>query len=87
VVEATAAAFAGLMAADAALGRLVTNRWLRVALMHPQTGALSVLGATGARPHDREAVALPIVAESRDWYQGRREHLACACVTAGEAVA
>ncbi len=80
VVDTTPEVLTRIAARDPMLGPLIANRWLRVATMDPATGALTIVGAAGLRPHDREATELPQVTESADWYRGRREHLPCARV-------
>jgi len=80
VIEARPALLTRLLAVHPVLGPLVAGRWLRVAAMDPDSGALTIVGAAGLRPHDRESSELPVVAESADWYRGRRDHLPCARV-------
>jgi hypothetical protein len=83
VIEAAPALVTRIAARHPVLGPLIANRWLRVAAMDPATGELTIVGAAGLRPHDREAGELPVVAESADWYRGERDHLGCAQVVAG----
>jgi hypothetical protein len=80
VVETRPEIFTAVVARHPALRSLVAHRWLRVALMDPQSGEMLVWGYAGLRAHERESLTLPSVAESADWYRGRRDHLPCARV-------
>jgi len=58
---------------------LVKNRWIRVAAMHPETGAISVLRGDAFEPLNGSSTP-PVVHSSVDWYRHRLEHLPIARV-------
>ena len=60
---------------DRNIERLVRNRWIWLACLDAESGALWELRSTGFVPHTPEH-ALPVVAgESAAWYQGKRGFL------------
>jgi hypothetical protein len=57
------------------IGRLTRNGWVLLALIHPETRALSVFRDGSFETYEPQASALPRAASSVDWYRGWREHL------------
>ena len=75
VIEAPQDRVQRIMDDDAAIGRLVRNRWIWLACLDPDSGSLSELVTDGFVPHVPEH-GLPVVAgESAAWYQGKRGFL------------
>ncbi len=61
---------------NAATEQLVRNRWVWLAALDPESGALWELRSTGFVPHAPEHALAVIVGESAAWYQGKRGFLA-----------
>jgi len=75
VVEAPRDRIQRVVQNNAGIERLVRNRWIWLACLDADTGALWELRSTGFAPHAPER-ALPIVAgDSAAWYQGKRGFL------------
>jgi uncharacterized protein YbcC (UPF0753/DUF2309 family) len=75
VVETTPDALLRVMARDAAIGRLVRNAWVQLAVLDPGSNRLQVFEAGGFVPYRPTADRLPAAASSVDWYRGWRDHL------------
>ncbi len=75
VIETTIEAMRKIMARNPVIHTMVHNRWVQLAVMHPETGALSVHHDGEFEPHVPQAGPLPVAASSREWYAGWREHL------------
>jgi uncharacterized protein YbcC (UPF0753/DUF2309 family) len=75
IIETTAAAMLRIMETNEGIGKLCRNRWVRLAILDPDTGELSVLQADGFRPYQPEANVLPGASSSAEWYRGWRDHL------------
>lgn len=74
VVESTREVMDRVMNRIPAVARLIKNRWIFLALMHPDTGELSEWKQGDYLPL-REEEELPEVEKSPDWYMGRRGDL------------
>jgi uncharacterized protein YbcC (UPF0753/DUF2309 family) len=75
VVEGTRERVWRIVQDNQVIERLVRNRWIWVACLDPQSGALWELGSTGFTAH-RPKHALPVVTGgSAAWYQGKRGFL------------
>ena len=75
VIEGTPDRVRQVVAEHPAIERLVRNRWIWIACLHPDSAVLSELRSTGFVAHHPQH-ALPIVrGESADWYQGKRGFL------------
>jgi len=85
VVEAPLERLEKVIEANAGLKRLVENRWIRVAAIDPDSGAIHVRRAAGFEPFDQTLARLPVALSSPEWYGGRIEHLAMAEIQAGHA--
>ncbi len=75
VIETTAAIFLKLMAGNPGIDGLTKNGWVQVALLHPETGAISVYEAGEFRPYAAGSDPLRRVHASAEWYGGKRDHL------------
>jgi uncharacterized protein YbcC (UPF0753/DUF2309 family) len=60
--------------------RLVANRWLWLACIDPNSGAVSELRAEGFVPRPPEQPLASVTGESAAWYQGRRGFLPPAAI-------
>jgi uncharacterized protein YbcC (UPF0753/DUF2309 family) len=55
--------------------RLVRNRWIWLACLDAESGALWELRSTGFVPHTAKQALVVVTGESADWYQGKRGFL------------
>jgi uncharacterized protein YbcC (UPF0753/DUF2309 family) len=55
--------------------RLVRNRWVWLACLDAESGALWELRSTGFVPHTAKQALVVVSGESADWYQGKRGFL------------
>jgi uncharacterized protein YbcC (UPF0753/DUF2309 family) len=82
VVEAPRSRVEQVVLGHPAIERLVRNRWLWLASLDPDSGALSEMDQMGWRPQGVDQ-ALPIVTGgSAAWYQGKRGFLAPVSIVA-----
>jgi len=75
VVEGTPDRVRHVVQDNPAIERLVRNRWIWLACLHPESGALWELRSTGFVPHSPEHALSTVTGESSDWYQGKRGFL------------
>eukprot|EP01031_Cornospumella_fuschlensis_P009784 gene9784-12005_t len=75
VIEATPAALLRIMEKNPVIQIMVGNRWVQLASLHPETGALSMYHDGVFEPHISTAGPLPVAASSKEWYTGWRDHL------------
>jgi uncharacterized protein YbcC (UPF0753/DUF2309 family) len=80
VVETTPERMANVIDSSAALKKLVENRWMRVATIDPDTGAVHVRRDRGFKAFEASVERLPVVFTSAEWYGGRLEHLGMASI-------
>jgi uncharacterized protein YbcC (UPF0753/DUF2309 family) len=75
VIETTAEVMLSLMTRNPVIGGLCRNEWVHLALIHPETRALSLFRDGAFHPYDPQATVLPQAASSIEWYRGWRDHL------------
>jgi uncharacterized protein len=75
VIETTPEAILRIMDHNPGIGRLCKNGWVLLAVIDPETRALSVFEDGVFRPYKPQASVLPKAASSVDWYRGWRDHL------------
>ncbi len=75
VIEARPIALEKIMARNAAVGRILRNGWVQLALMDPETAELQLYQNGEYVPHAASISELPHVNRSVNWFQGWREHL------------
>jgi uncharacterized protein YbcC (UPF0753/DUF2309 family) len=75
IIETTAAAMLQIIETDENIGKLCRHRWVRLAILDPDTGELSVFQVGGFRPYQPQASVLPGASSSAEWYRGWRDHL------------
>lgn len=80
VIETAPERLAGVIEASASLRRLVENRWIRIAAIHPDTGRAHVRRGSGFEEFERPVERLPVALSSAEWYAGKRQHLPMAWI-------
>jgi uncharacterized protein YbcC (UPF0753/DUF2309 family) len=75
VVETTPEVMIRLLDGNEALGRLVRNGWVQMAVLHPQSSRIELFECGAFFPYAPRADRLPAAASSVDWYRGWRDHL------------
>jgi uncharacterized protein YbcC (UPF0753/DUF2309 family) len=83
VMETTEDKIRKIMARNETVRKIIENRWALLSLVHPQTGDIVVYRRGEFIPYSREAMALPEVDSSIEWYRGLRDHLPFAEVRGG----
>ena len=76
VVESTPDRLWRVVEANPTIERLVRNRWLWLACLDTESGALCELRSTGFVAHAPEHALSVVAGESATWYQGKRGFLA-----------
>lgn len=64
-----------IMKRNAQVERIIRNEWMRLALIDPDTGAVTTYREGKYLPYRPTKTRLPSTPSSLDWYRGRREHL------------
>lgn len=67
---------------NAALSRLVANRWIRLATIDPDSDRVHVRRDAGFEEFDGPVERLPVAFSSGEWYGGKSGHLAMAWIQA-----
>ena len=75
VIETTPPAMLRIMDRNPGIGRLCRNGWVLLAVIDPESRALSVFEDGVFLPYRAQASVLPTAASSVDWYRGWRDHL------------
>ncbi len=75
VIETTAEAMTKIMDRNPPIGRLCRNGWVQLALVHPETRAISIFLGGRFQAYQPRATLLPRALSSVDWYRGCRDHL------------
>jgi uncharacterized protein len=75
IVEADPDRVANVVQNNPAIGRLVRNRWIWLACLDPDSGALHELRSTGFVPHTPDHATPMVTGESSAWYHGKRGFL------------
>ena len=75
VVEGTRDRLLGVVRANAAIDRLVRNRWIWLECLDVESGALWEYRSTGFEPHALEQPVKIVRGDSATWYQGKRGFL------------
>jgi len=68
---------------NAAIERLVRNRWIWLACLDAESGALWELRTTGFVPHTPEQALAVVTGDSSAWYQGKRGFLPPVAIAPG----
>ncbi len=80
VIETTAVALEKVLAANPTVNEFVVNRWIRLAIMHPESGHIQLRRDQGYEDLDGVPAPLPVVASSHHWYSGHLDHLPLAVI-------
>jgi uncharacterized protein YbcC (UPF0753/DUF2309 family) len=75
IIETTGEAMLQIMDQNPSIGMLCRNRWVRLAVLDPDSNTLSVFQGGEFRLYEPQASVLPKAASSVDWYRGWRDHL------------
>jgi hypothetical protein len=75
VVEAPRDRVERVVRNNAAIERLVRNRWLWLACLDPDSGALWEAGNEGFQPQHADQAVTIVTGDSAAWYQGKRGFL------------
>jgi uncharacterized protein YbcC (UPF0753/DUF2309 family) len=82
VIETTPERLMKVVHAGAPLKQLVENRWIRIAVIDPQSGRVHVLRDAGFEEFVQPLERLPVALSSSEWYGGKIEHLPMAWIQA-----
>jgi len=80
VIEARPETISAIARQNAQIGRLFFNGWVQVASVDPHTGRIFELVGENWIPLDEAPIRLLHASSSLEWYRGRRDALAPACV-------
>jgi uncharacterized protein len=83
VVEGNRDAVRRVIEEDSMIERLVRNRWIWVACLDAESGALCELGSNGFVPHTFEHTLAVVAGDSAAWYQGKRGFLPPVAIVPG----
>lgn len=75
VVETTPEAMLAILERNPDLAQLCRNDWVRLAILHPHTGRISVYMGGRFTAYEPRTASLPRADSSVDWYRGWRGHL------------
>jgi len=80
VVETTPEHLNRVIDRSASLKRLVENRWIRIATIHPVSGRVHVRRGSGFEEFEGPLERLPVALSSTEWYAGKIDHLPMAWI-------
>ena len=80
IIETTPEVLLGIMEQNAAIGRLIRNDWVRVAVLDPHSPELRMYVNGEFQPYRPTVDQLPRASSSVDWYRGWRDHLEFAAI-------
>lgn len=83
IVEATPNQLLQIAERQPAVKTLVTNQWIQLVAMHPDTGQMYHFTSQGFVPYQPSINDLPEFSSSFAYYQGHREHLKPARILSG----
>ena len=83
VIETTAELLEKVLAENPLVNEFVVNRWIRVAIMDPESGRIQIRRNGGYEALEGAPPPLPEVANSHDWYHGHLDHLPVAVIKGG----
>lgn len=80
VVETTPERLEQVIMANPTVKEFVVNRWIRIATMDPDSGAIHIRRDAGYEELKGELKPLPTAPTSLDWYKGKLDHLPMAVI-------
>jgi uncharacterized protein YbcC (UPF0753/DUF2309 family) len=80
VIETTPETMLRILDRNPAIGRLVRNRWVRLAVLDPDSPSIKVYREGKFQDYQPQAEELPRAGSSVDWYRGWRDHLEFASI-------
>lgn len=83
VIETIPALLEKVLAANPTVNEFVANRWIRVALMDPETGRIQIRRDHGYEDLHGAPPPLPEAPTSHDWYHKHLDHLPLAVIKGG----
>lgn len=83
VIETTPARLMNALSRLPHMDNFVTNHWIRVATLDPESGEIHVYRGNSFEPREKSTASIPTVARSSNWYQGRMDHLPVAVIEKG----
>ena len=75
VIETTPESMLRIIEREPPIGKLCRNRWLQLAVLHPETREISVYDDGVFHPYEPKSTEIPSAKSSADWYRGWRDHL------------
>jgi hypothetical protein len=72
-----------VLAENPLVNEFVVNRWIRVAIMDPESGRIQIRRDGGYEALEGAPPPLPEAANSHDWYHGHLDHLPLAVIKGG----
>jgi len=82
VVETAPERLKAVIESNRWLNQLVSNRWIRIATIDPESGRVHVRRDRGFEEFDGPLERLPVALSSAEWYSGKSEHLRMAWIPA-----
>jgi uncharacterized protein len=80
VIETTPDRLKKVIAGNAALKRLIENRWIRLATIDPASAQVHVHRDSGFEEFHEHLERLPVALSSHEWYAGKPQHLPMAWI-------
>ena len=80
IIETTAEAMLKIMERNEEIGKLVTNGWVQMAVLDPNSSEIRLFRGGSFERYRPESLQLPVAASSIDWYRGWRDHLGYAAI-------
>ena len=80
VVETTPERLENVIETSPSIKRLVTNRWIRLATIDPDSARVHVHRESGFEPFYEDLERLPVALSSQEWYGGKLQHLPMAWI-------
>ncbi|MGB7324268.1 MAG: DUF2309 domain-containing protein, partial [Rubripirellula sp.] len=80
VIETTPQRMLSIMAQNETINRLVTGRWVQLAVFDAETSAIKVFNDGRFQTHVPTSDTLPVAASSAEWYGNRRDHRSFASI-------
>ncbi len=75
IIDTTPESMLRIIDRDEMIGRMSRNGWIQLAVLDPESRAISLYQDGAFQPYQPQASELPKVASSVDWYRGWRDHL------------